>query len=254
MPAQPEVKARERCPTPGSFPWEVVKGAILAGWRPVQVHGTSSDGVRRYIQMLEETVKAGNLTPEYIRSLRPTLEHNFVLGNFPDVIAGIKKFGILLNVNLGYLKDAASLIDDYGEQVRPLAEPIKTWLGEGLRLTFEAEGVDFWTPIHILVTREVVPPGKTEKVALLPEEAIDRVTALKMATTWASEYMLAEDTLGTLEPGKYADFAVLEKDFFTVPIEEIKNMQVVMTGLNGQIIWDNRSGKEKPPARSGAAE
>jgi predicted amidohydrolase YtcJ len=31
---------------------------------------------------------------------------------------------------------------------------------------------------------------------------------------------LAEDTVGTLEPGKYADFAVLEKDFFTSPVEE----------------------------------
>jgi hypothetical protein len=160
----------------------------------------------------------------------------------------------MLNVNTGYLKDAASLIDDYGEQVRPLAEPVKTWLNEGIRVTFEAEGTDFWTAIHTLVTREVLPPGKKVKEKLLPEEAIDRVTALKMTTTWASEYILSEDTLGTLEPGKYADFAVLAKDFFTVPLEEIRNMEVVMTGLGGNIVWDNRSGKEKAPTRSAAPE
>ena len=73
---------------------------------------------------------------------------------------------------------------------------------------------------------------------MLPEEAIDRVTALKMTTTWASEYMLAEDTLGTLEPGKYADFTVLDRDFFTVPIEEIRKLKVVMTGLAGKIVYD----------------
>jgi predicted amidohydrolase YtcJ len=81
-----------------------------------------------------------------------------------------------------------------------------------------------------------------EVVEFLPEEAIDRVTALKMFTTWASEYMLAEDTIGTLEPGKYADFAVLDKDFFTLPIEEIRDLNVVMTGLNGKIIYDERPG------------
>ena len=55
--------------------------------------------------------------------------------------------------------------------------------------------------------------------------------------TWASEYMMAEDTVGTLEPGKFADFAVLEKDFFTVPVEEVLNMKVVMTGLSGKIVY-----------------
>ncbi len=62
--------------------------------------------------------------------------------------------------------------------------------------------------------------------------------ALKMATTWASEYLLAEDTIGTLEPGKYADFAVLDKDLFRIPIEEVLDLEVVMTGLAGKIIHD----------------
>jgi predicted amidohydrolase YtcJ len=59
-----------------------------------------------------------------------------------------------------------------------------------------------------------------------------------MATTWASEYLLAEDTIGTLEPGKYADFAVLDKDLFRIPIEEVLDLEVVMTGLAGEIIHD----------------
>ena len=59
-----------------------------------------------------------------------------------------------------------------------------------------------------------------------------------MATTWAAEYVLAEDTLGTLEPGKYADFAVLDKDFFAIPIEEIRDLQVIATGLNGEFVYD----------------
>jgi len=96
------------------------------------------------------------------------------------------------------------------------------------------------------VTREVrqtrgiaTPGGKPlPLVTLVPEEAIDRITALKMATTWASEYMMAEDTIGTLEPGKFADFAILDRDFFTIPVAEIPEIEVVLTGLGGQIIYD----------------
>ena len=52
--------------------------------------------------------------------------------------------------------------------------------------------------------------------------------------------MLAEDTIGTLEPAKYADFAVLEKDFFAIPVEEIRDgILVVMTGLGGEIAHNN---------------
>ena len=48
-------------------------------------------------------------------------------------------------------------------------------------------------------------------------EKIDRVTALKMATVWASEYVLKEKVLGSLEPGKLGDLLVLNRDYFTVP-------------------------------------
>ncbi|MCH6568708.1 MAG: hypothetical protein IH794_01305, partial [Acidobacteria bacterium] len=42
----------------------------------------------------------------------------------------------------------------------------------------------------------------------------------------------------TLEPVKYADFAVLDKDLFRMPIDEVLDLEVVMTGLAGKIIHD----------------
>ena len=235
--APPEIKARERCPGPGGKPWESYKAAILSGWRPVQAHGTTSHGARLYLQMLEEAMEEGKFSVEYMRNLRTTLEHNFLLGNVPDVMAGLKKYGIIINVTPGHLGRVSALIDIYGEQVRSFVMPVKTWIRDGQRVTFESAGSDFWTPIYTLVTRRA-RWRSDEWVELLPEEGIDRVTALKMATTWASEYMLAEDTIGTLEPGKFADFAVLDRDFFTIPVAEILEVKVVLTGLGGQIIYD----------------
>ena len=236
--APADLKERQRCPGPGTRPWDVIKAAVMTGWRPAGVHGTSNHGVRLYIEMLESAMRDANLSVEHIRSLRTTMEHNQLLGASPDVMAKLKEYNILLNVNMPYLNAAAMLIDAYGEELRPFAMPVKTWLNEGIRVTFEAQGTNFWRPIHTLVTRQITNQGTGEQEILLPEEAVDRVTALKMTTTWASYYVLAEDTLGTLEPGKYADFAVLDQDFFTVPVEEIPDMEVIMTGLGGEVVYD----------------
>jgi hypothetical protein len=245
--ASADAESMERCPSPGTKPWESYKEAIVHGWRPVQAHATSSHGARLYIEMLEQAMKEGNYTEEYIRNLRTTIEHNILLGNVPDVMEGIKKYGIIINVNTGMLSGVPDNIKVYGEELREFAMPVKTWINDGIRVTFEAQGTDFWNPIHTLVTREVelrpqigmLPTDEDMgSEVILPDEAVDRVTGLKMATTWASEYMLAEDTIGTLEPGKYADFAVLAKDFFTVPEEEIPQMEVILTGLSGEIVYD----------------
>ncbi|MEE2821651.1 MAG: amidohydrolase family protein [Acidobacteriota bacterium] len=240
--ASPDIKNRERCPNPGHKAWISLKTGLVNGWRAAQVHGTSSHGVRLYIQMLEEAMEEANLSVEYVRNLRLTLEHNQVLGNVPDVMEGIKKYGIMLNAQPTLLPEIPKLIDDYGEELRKFAMPVKTWINQGIRVTFEASGIDFWKPIHILVTRKT-PVGRVYKEShvILPEEAIDRVTAMKMATTWASEYMMAEDTVGTLEPGKYADFAVLDRDYFTIPVDDILNISNVMTGLSGEIVFDANS-------------
>ncbi len=235
--APPEIKARERCPGPQSKPWQTYKAAILSGWRPVQAHGTASHGARLYIQMLEEAMREGNLSVEYIKNLRTTLEHNYLLGNVPDIMASIKKYGIIINVNPRNLVRVPELLEIYGEALKPFVMPVKTWLRDGHRVTFEAAGSNFWLTIYQLVTRRIAI-SEEETVTLVPEEGIDRVTALKMATTWASEYLLAEDTIGTLEPGKHADFAVLDKDLFRIPIEEVLDLEVVMTGLAGKIIHD----------------
>ncbi len=69
-----------------------------------------------------------------------------------------------------------------------------------------------------------------------PDERIDRVHALKMWTSWASEYVLKEDQLGTLEEGKFADLVVLDRDYFTIAVDDILKVRTPMTMVGGKII------------------
>ena len=49
--------------------------------------------------------------------------------------------------------------------------------------------------------------------------------------------LFREDDLGSLEPGKLADFAVLDRDYLTVPEAEIENLRSVMTVVGGEIVY-----------------
>jgi hypothetical protein len=74
-----------------------------------------------------------------------------------------------------------------------------------------------------------------------PGEKTDRIIQMKALTVWGGYYVLRENLLGTLEPGKFADFIVLDRDYFTIPEAEIPRIQVLMTSLGGKTIHLNAS-------------
>lgn len=49
--------------------------------------------------------------------------------------------------------------------------------------------------------------------------------------------MFREDHLGSLEAGKLADFAVLDRDYMTVPEDEIKDLRSVQTVVGGAVVY-----------------
>ena len=59
-----------------------------------------------------------------------------------------------------------------------------------------------------------------------------------MKTRWAAYISGDEDKLGSIEEGKLADMAVLDGDYLTIPEEEIENLRVVMTMINGNVVYE----------------
>lgn len=69
-----------------------------------------------------------------------------------------------------------------------------------------------------------------------PEEAVSRLNALKMFTAWPAYAAFREDTLGTIEVGKYADFTVFSGDIMVIDEAEILNVEPVATVLAGKVM------------------
>lgn len=68
------------------------------------------------------------------------------------------------------------------------------------------------------------------------KERIDRVLALKMSTIWAAEYVMREKVLGSLERGKFADLIVLDRDYLTAPLNDVRKIKVLLTIVGGKVV------------------
>ncbi|HEX7238133.1 MAG TPA: amidohydrolase family protein, partial [Gammaproteobacteria bacterium] len=70
-----------------------------------------------------------------------------------------------------------------------------------------------------------------------PEETPDRLAALRFYTLGSAWFSFDEDVRGSLEGGKLADLAVLSADYLTVPLDEIGNIESVLTLLGGEVVY-----------------
>jgi predicted amidohydrolase YtcJ len=108
----------------------------------------------------------------------------------------------------------------------------------GAKLAF---GTDF--PIDILnpllqIYRAVTRIDSSGKTVWHPHECITLAEALKAYTSGPAFGTFREQELGTLEAGKLADIIVLERNLFEVLEEEIPDIKVLLTIVDGQVVYD----------------
>lgn len=129
------------------------------------------------------------------------------------------------------------LFRDVGPELAHRYKPMRTYLDRGIRViaTSDIPSTVHYNPfvgLYSLVTR------KTWKGTLIaPQEAVSREEAL-YAYTVAGAWLTHEEGLkGPLAPGFLADMAVLDRDYFTCPEEEIKAIRVEMTVVGGSVAY-----------------
>jgi hypothetical protein len=70
------------------------------------------------------------------------------------------------------------------------------------------------------------------------ENALSREEALRSMTIWAAKGSFEEDIKGSIEPGKLADFIILEKDIMKVNISEVPGIKVLKTYIDGEMVFE----------------
>jgi hypothetical protein len=101
---------------------------------------------------------------------------------------------------------------------------------------FPVEEPDPMLGFYAALTRQ--DPAGSPPAGWMPEERLSREQTLK-SFTWNAAYAAhAEQDLGSLEVGKLADMVLLDKDIMTVEPREILSTRVLMTIVNGEIVFD----------------
>lgn len=92
-----------------------------------------------------------------------------------------------------------------------------------------------WPGIEAMVTRRD-PYGKTAG-ALWPEQAIDLASAIRIFTINGAVAAKRADKTGSLETGKSADFIILDRNIFQIPVEDISATSVLSTVVSGKEVY-----------------
>ncbi|MBW1863496.1 MAG: amidohydrolase family protein [Deltaproteobacteria bacterium] len=71
-----------------------------------------------------------------------------------------------------------------------------------------------------------------------PEQTVSRKDALIAHTRSNAWYLFMEDDLGSIEPGKYADIVVLDRDYMTCPDKEIRDIESILTIVGGRVGYE----------------
>ena len=114
-------------------------------------------------------------------------------------------------------------------------QPVKDLLARGYNL--HIEGTDPHNHPTWLIERFVTRTDHNGKV-WGADQAIDRMTALKMLTINVARFIGEEDELGSLEPGKWADISVLNGDFVAVTDSDIDKLGIDLTYIGGKLVFD----------------
>lgn len=106
---------------------------------------------------------------------------------------------------------------------------------------FPVESVNPLFSFHSAVSREDADNWPTG--GWMPEQRMTRDEALKSMTIWPAYAAFQEQIMGSITPGKLADFVILDRDIMTVPEQDILGTSVLATYIGGKAVYERPAGK-----------
>jgi predicted amidohydrolase YtcJ len=194
---------------------KLATAAARAGWH-IHEHVINNSAVTDLLDTLERVNKV-----QRIDGLRWTLGHVYDIS--PANIARAKALGMTLGVHGAAMQAAARM------PLRKIADS-----GIIFGLGTDATIVSHYSPF---VTLGWVVSGLDAGGNRVLDETLTREEAL-IAQTRSNAYLFfQEKALGSLEVGKQADLVVLDRDFMTVPVADIKHIHPTLTMVGGRVVF-----------------
>ncbi len=170
--------------------------------------------------------------------VRPRIEHCSILHD--EQIARMKDLGVSASFLIGHVHYWGVAMRDevFGEEKAQLLDRCRSAEEAGVGYSLHSDFmVTDPVPLHMVemaVTRRL---WKEPDYVLAPQETVSVESAIRAITSEAAWQLYSDHEVGSLEPGKLADMVILENDPRDVPPDEIKNIRVLETWMDGRQVF-----------------
>ncbi|HXW14874.1 MAG TPA: amidohydrolase, partial [Terriglobia bacterium] len=211
--------------------------AAAAGWQ-LETHAIGDRAIDEVLDSYAAVIHQLGLKDHRFRIVHAGI-------STPAVQKRLQELHVLVDGNPPFVYWIGSWFRKYGPERVRWSYPARSYIENGI---VEAAGSDVpvtplspWWGIWAAVARKELESGQI----LAPEERISVEQALTLYTRNGAYAGFEENSKGALEPGKLADFIVVDRDVLSVPVDELKEVKVLETFIGGKKVYQRtaESGK-----------
>jgi hypothetical protein len=217
-------------PTPDQLAqWRRMAMEIAKAGLPLHVHAELTNTIDAFLDQIDAVNKE-----HPIKNLRWALAHINQIN--AAQLERMKALGMYAAVHPWAVINGAIMHEGFGDgayDMPPLAAMQNSGIMWGL-------GTDGTAANQMLpfVTLYFAITGKMAGGTKVIKQTVSREDALIAHTRKNAFFVFQENTLGSIQPGKQADLLVLDRDYLTIPADQIKDIKPVMTMVGGRVVYD----------------
>ncbi len=219
------------------YPQEIINTLVTEvsklGFHP-HMHTVADGAVEAALDAIEVMRK------EVKTDIRPALAHNELVA--PHQFKRFKDLKTIASLSFQWAGMTQELIDDdtkiIGKERVEHLEPIGKFIDTGVTVSFGSDWpidpLNEWYDFKVAMTRKISEPNAPR---LDNDRNLTAIETLRAATIEAAYALGSEDTLGSLEVGKFADCIITDRNPFTISAEELEHTKILTTFVGGKIVY-----------------
>ncbi|MHA4844845.1 amidohydrolase [Flavitalea antarctica] len=211
---------------------EVVQLLAKKRW-PFRIHATYDESISRMLNVLETVNREIPLTdlPWFIDHAETVSDTN---------LERIKALGGGISIQHRMAYQGEHFVRRYGTAAAAFTPPVKKMLAYGIPVALGTDGTRVasynpWVALHWITTGKTIGGTRT----MSTDNLIDRQLALQLMTSGGYD-LLRQKHHGKLLEGYKADIVILDKNYFSVPDDEIPTIRSVLTIVDGKPVYGDQ--------------